>query len=130
MLRRSFVALFGAVPFLGLFRRRQTVVRGDDDVVMQAIGEASMCWDHPDRAGVFDSERAAEIGNRLKRHFADGATDFASARARVCQELQEDEGLWRGYRDNIAMVIYDNSCLNIDGCNKHAERIMKRIFGA
>jgi hypothetical protein len=35
------------------------------NVVYQALGGASMCWEHVDRAGVFLSERALEVGERL-----------------------------------------------------------------
>ena len=33
--------------------------------VLQDIGEASMCWEKVDQAGVFDATRASEIGNKL-----------------------------------------------------------------
>lgn len=37
---------------------------GKRDLVMHAIGEASMCWcERP--AGIFDSERAIDVGERL-----------------------------------------------------------------
>lgn len=36
--------------------------------VFQALGSASMCWEHPERAGVFDSTRAAVIGDVLMAH--------------------------------------------------------------
>jgi hypothetical protein len=35
------------------------------DVVMMFIGEASMCWEHVEQAGVFESERATDVGERL-----------------------------------------------------------------
>jgi hypothetical protein len=35
------------------------------EIIPQAIGAASMCWEHPEGAGVFDSERASEIGEEL-----------------------------------------------------------------
>jgi hypothetical protein len=35
------------------------------DAIMEAIGAASMCWEHPEQAGVFQNERAAEIGEEL-----------------------------------------------------------------
>lgn len=38
-------------------------------IVMQAIGEASMCWSDPGRAGVFDSTQAIAIGDRLCETF-------------------------------------------------------------
>jgi hypothetical protein len=33
--------------------------------VYSDIGEASMCWEKPEKAGVFDSQKAAEIGLNL-----------------------------------------------------------------
>ena len=36
--------------------------------VMQAIGAASACWDNLEGAGVFISERAADIGDDLIEH--------------------------------------------------------------
>lgn len=33
------------------------------EVVFQAVGAASVCWDTPQDAGVFDSTRAKEIGD-------------------------------------------------------------------
>lgn len=34
-------------------------------LIFEALGEASMCWEFPEKAGVFQSERAEEIGLRL-----------------------------------------------------------------
>jgi len=34
-------------------------------LVFEALGEASMCWESPDGAGIFLSRRAEEIGHRL-----------------------------------------------------------------
>jgi hypothetical protein len=34
-------------------------------MVMQALGAASVCWEHPERAGVFDATRAKAIGDKL-----------------------------------------------------------------
>lgn len=34
-------------------------------LVYQALGEASMCWEYPDRGGEFQSDRAKEIGDEL-----------------------------------------------------------------
>lgn len=33
--------------------------------IFQALGAASVCWEFPERAGVFDSTRAREIGDAL-----------------------------------------------------------------
>lgn len=33
--------------------------------VMEAMGAASMCWEHPEAAGAFDYERAKAIGDEL-----------------------------------------------------------------
>ena len=34
-------------------------------MVCYAVGAASMCWEHPERAGVFDSDRASQIVTEL-----------------------------------------------------------------
>ena len=34
-------------------------------LIFKALGEASMCWEFPEKAGVFQCERAEQIGNRL-----------------------------------------------------------------
>lgn len=34
-------------------------------IVMQAIGQASMCWEFPERAGVFQSEKAIKVAEKL-----------------------------------------------------------------
>jgi len=33
--------------------------------IFQALGAASVCWEFPERAGVFDSTRAKQIGEAL-----------------------------------------------------------------
>ena len=33
--------------------------------VFQALGAASVCWEKPEGAGIFDSTRAREIGDAL-----------------------------------------------------------------
>ena len=34
-------------------------------IVMQAIGQASMCWEFPERAGVFQSDKAIKVAEKL-----------------------------------------------------------------
>jgi hypothetical protein len=34
-------------------------------LIFEALGEASMCWEFPEKAGIFQSDRAEQIGNRL-----------------------------------------------------------------
>lgn len=46
---------------------------GLDSAVNQAIGAASACWEHLDRAGVFDSDRARAVSERLKDFVIDWA---------------------------------------------------------
>jgi hypothetical protein len=36
-----------------------------ESLVFIALGEASMCWSNIDKAGVFETSRCAEIGQRL-----------------------------------------------------------------
>lgn len=40
-----------------------------ETAVFQAIGAASVCWEDVDRAGVFDSTRAEQIGKELIEYF-------------------------------------------------------------
>lgn len=35
------------------------------ELVMTALGQASMCWSKPDKAGVFNSTLAEQIGDKL-----------------------------------------------------------------
>jgi len=34
-------------------------------LIFEALGEASMCWEFPEKAGVFQNDRAEQIGNKL-----------------------------------------------------------------
>jgi hypothetical protein len=43
---------------------------GIEDFICQAIGAASVCWEHPGRAGVFDSERAKQIADEVLDHLS------------------------------------------------------------
>lgn len=38
-----------------------------EEILFQSLGAASMCWESPDKAGVFDSSRAKVIGESLMR---------------------------------------------------------------
>lgn len=44
-----------------------------EEVVVQAVGAGSACWEHLDRAGVFQSERAKAIAEEvidwIDRHY-------------------------------------------------------------
>lgn len=42
------------------------------EAVMQAVGAASMCWEHVEGAGVFDSDRAVRVGDLLVAFIQDG----------------------------------------------------------
>jgi hypothetical protein len=39
--------------------------------IFQAIGQATMCWEHVDRAGIFDANQASEIAFELCHTVAD-----------------------------------------------------------
>jgi hypothetical protein len=41
-----------------------------EEAVFLAIGRASMCWEHPEGAGVFDSTAACEVGDALLARFS------------------------------------------------------------
>lgn len=38
-----------------------------EEILFQALGAASVCWEHPEGAGIFDSDRAKEVGVALLR---------------------------------------------------------------
>ena len=44
------------------------IARGWEEKVMQAIGEASMCWSNIEGAGVFDSTKAKQVGDDLMKY--------------------------------------------------------------
>ncbi len=44
---------------------RLDILNNWEELILTAMGEASMCWSDIDRAGVFDSTRAEQIGKKL-----------------------------------------------------------------
>lgn len=48
------------------------VARGWENKVMQAMGEASMCWSNIEGAGVFDSTKAKQVGDDLLKYLRNG----------------------------------------------------------
>lgn len=57
-----------------------------EELIFTAIGEASMCWSDIDKAGVFDSTKAQQIGKKLlqdikKENQATGAPEEGSPAA-------------------------------------------------
>jgi len=68
----SFIRKFGPRGFntaikkaKSLFTYKLDILNNWEELIMQAIGEASMCWSDIDKAGVFDSSRAERIGKKL-----------------------------------------------------------------
>lgn len=47
------------------FQTRQGTPLTREEAVFQALGAASVCWQYPEKAGIFDSTRAKEIGDKL-----------------------------------------------------------------
>ena len=41
------------------------------ELIYVALGQASMCWEAPEKAGEFQSEQASEIGDQLIRDLAE-----------------------------------------------------------
>lgn len=44
-----------------MFKETETV----EEAIFQALGAASMCWEHIEKAGIFESTRAKAIGDDL-----------------------------------------------------------------
>jgi hypothetical protein len=131
MTKRSFLAAMGGLCFWRpKLEAKEKVIKGDvdRDVVMVAVGEASMCWEHPERAGVFDTAKAIEVGNGLYQALADGVADFATARMRMKDDLSKDVGLFLGYRANIACILHDRDGLSWTHANQTADAIMNLVF--
>lgn len=69
------------------------------EIIYQAIGEASMCWeDRP--TGIFDSDRAKEIGDRLWNQYKalESRIQKLEAVAEAARDLQ-DSAYYSGYFD-------------------------------
>lgn len=58
------------------------------EAVFTALGAASMCWQHIDRAGIFDSTRARLIGEQLALRIFQEENEH--------DKIEGDEELWRG----------------------------------
>ena len=56
----------------------QTGPLSDEEAVYQALGAASVCWEDPGGAGIFQSERAGQIGQALLAHFAGPRLGYAT----------------------------------------------------
>lgn len=50
-------------------------------VIFQAIGSASMCWEHVDRAGVFNDYKASEVASRLIDDLKTMGVDFTALKS-------------------------------------------------
>jgi hypothetical protein len=46
----------------------------------------------------------------------------------LCKALQNDPAFARTWHSNIAMPIHDSSVLNMESCNKLADKLMKHLF--
>ena len=111
-----------------LFRQYDPITDPDHDQIMVAIGEASMCWESPELAGAFDADLAVEIGERLRKHFADRIGDFATARRRMCDDLAKDDGLYLAYVSNIRCLLADNIDMSPTECQNVATKLMNLLF--
>lgn len=61
-----------------------------DEAIGQALGAASMCWEHPERAGTFNSSRAARIYTQLRLLLQEKALDDRKAIAlAVAEQLEQ-----------------------------------------
>lgn len=61
------------------FTRREGEELTVAEAVQQAVGGASMCWEHVRRAGVFDSDRALEVAEALTAFLEDVRARHANA---------------------------------------------------
>lgn len=98
-----------AAGVLGIPIYRHGCRNDSESAIYQMVGEASMCWEHPERAGHFDSDAACNVGERLCRLLKspESPTSFADYRRGMIDGLLADDDLTLGYGANVAAVIHD-----------------------
>ncbi len=64
----NWVTCPGRRPLVGLFDMPDGSVMPAREAIGVALGAASMCWEHVERAGVFDSSRCGEVLDLLLAH--------------------------------------------------------------
>ncbi len=57
-----------------------------EELIMTALGEASMCWSKIDKAGVFNSKKAKQIGEKLLRDIKKGTKNLPVQKFRKTRE--------------------------------------------
>lgn len=97
---------------------------------------AQIYCEGPNRAKVLDPEIVESVAKLLMRktNEAEGAVRLSDARNAYYEELCKDPDLYRGYIDNVSMVIYDNLKNNDDIGYKDvrdnlAKEVLLKLFG-
>lgn len=98
-----------------------------DAMTAAAVGEASMCWEFPDRAGVFDTSRALRVSRQLSAYVR-SLVDFHGARRLVCDEMSRNDGLRLSYQARVARVLYGRGAGTTENCDALAAAVMDEIF--
>ena len=60
-----------------------------EELILTAMGEASMCWSDIDKAGVFDSTRAEQIGKKLLEDIKSRAKESPSVPSQALESPVE-----------------------------------------
>ncbi|MCK9570862.1 hypothetical protein M0R72_18070 [Candidatus Pacearchaeota archaeon] len=83
------------------------------ELVYQAIGQASMCWDEIPK-GIFDSTAASNVAETLCKQIEElhsnsprKPLEVAEARRFLIEALKEDQGFYQAYKTNIAICFQD-----------------------
>lgn len=92
-------ATVNSEPFA--FQTREGEEIGLEEAVFQALGAASVCWDNLDGAGIFDSSRAREVGDKLMALISERFDQVWASASRSGREKAE----WVSAPEILDMVV-------------------------
>lgn len=110
----------------------QTYLEKSREKLYVALGEASSCWENLEGAGVFESTRCGEIGERLENQFF----GLPHAIAVLTHHLKTDTEFRSSWRDTIAICFEEyidkaQPCSKVSlkkVCNNAAELWIEKVF--
>lgn len=85
-----------------------------EEVIFQALGAASVCWETPEGAGVFDSEHAKEIGDKLVDFIREGIPNLSSDFSHDLEHLINSHCCENGSNTpDFILATYMKGCLDL-----------------
>ena len=77
--------------------------KGLEEILQEAIGEASMCWE-PIPIGVFDSSNALKISSKLKGQILEWVRGKIPENIKCVLDQEYTKGYMRGYNQAISDI--------------------------